>query len=234
MGCLYQLTFPSGKSYIGITKRDANFRFNAHVKYAIAGKTLGAVHHAINKHGKHKVKIKTLLVADDEYLKFIEQKAILSFGTKFPAGYNLTDGGEGAFGVVRSAEVRKRMSLARIGKTHLTPDHVARLKAINTGRIKSHEECARISAATKGKKKSPEHIEKMRAINTGKKMSAEAKAKVSAFNKGKTFSEETRAKISQACRARWAKENRSNESYSNGWATRRANLAKSKQLEQDV
>lgn len=211
MGCLYQLTFPNGKKYIGITKRDAAFRFKAHVRHAKSGLRLCAVHNAMNKYGFDRVKIRTLLVGDDEYVKYMEPRAIAAFSTKSPSGYNLTDGGEGAFGVVRSAETRKKMSDVKKGINNQTPEHLARLKVINTGRIHTLESRTKMSDALKGKKRTSAQVEQMRIRNTGKKLSVEARAKVSAFNKGKVFSDETRAKISAACLAKWVDRKVANE-----------------------
>lgn len=207
-GVLYRLNFPNGKAYVGITKNTALERFASHVSFAKTGKRLGAVHHAILKYGPESVTVETLGSASDwSTLTQMEAAAIVSENCKFPHGYNLTDGGEGTIGVVRSAETRAKHSAAKKGRV---PDraHLEKAWAASRGRIKTPEECAKLSAANKGKKKSPEHIEKMRAPNTGKKLSDEAKAKVSAANKGKTFSDETRARISAACAAKWAERKR--------------------------
>ena len=203
MGCVYKLEFPNGKHYVGITKHTALARFNAHVKHMLGGKRLCAVHSAIRKYGAGQVTVTTLLRGDDDFIKYMEPRVIAAFGTKCPNGYNLTDGGEGAFGVIRSQATKDKISAAKVGRSPISPEHVARLKAINTGRVKSADERARISIALTGKKKSAAQVEQMRARSTGKKLSAEAKAKVSAFNKGKAFSDATRQKISDACRARW-------------------------------
>lgn len=95
MGCLYCLTFPSGKKYIGITSKTADVRFHRHVEHATICKRTNAVHRAIIKYGAENVKVDTLVIADDfKYLRFIEKRAIQSYGTLSPNGYNLTGGGE--------------------------------------------------------------------------------------------------------------------------------------------
>lgn len=202
-GFLYRLTFPNGKAYIGITTRTVAARFYGHVQFSRIGKKPCAVHMAIRKYGADAVNVETLAVGKWGYLTELESKAISAFNSKAPFGYNLTDGGEGAIGVVRSVETRGKISAANKGNT-LSRQNVEMLKAINTGRVKSAYECARISAGLKGKPKSASHIEKMRLASTGKTLSVSAREKVSAFNKGKTFSAETRAKISASCTARWA------------------------------
>ena len=109
MGCLYQIEFPNGKSYIGITKFSAEKRFSGHCKDSKCGKLL--VHNAIRKYGKENCKIKTLLVANDiGYLKDVEIKAIAAFKTQHPDGYNCGKGGDG---VDFTEDLRKRISNSR-------------------------------------------------------------------------------------------------------------------------
>lgn len=111
MGCLYQLVFPDGKSYIGITSKTAEHRFRGHCMNAKSGiteypdytpaqkaasdkkygfdnygklpwlTTLGA---AIREHGKENVIIRTLVISDDmAYLKELEIKAIKRYRTLY-------------------------------------------------------------------------------------------------------------------------------------------------------
>jgi len=94
MGCLYRLTFPNGKAYIGITTRTAEIRFKRHVDYSRNARR-SAVHHAILKYGAENVVVETLVIADDlNYLRELEKRAVQKFGTLKPGGYNLTGGGE--------------------------------------------------------------------------------------------------------------------------------------------
>jgi len=197
LGCMYKLTFPNGKAYIGITKNTASHRFSQHVKFAREGKRMCAVHHAIIKYGSDIVNVDILAMAEWSYLTELEVRAIAAFNTRYPNGYNLTDGGEGTSGVVRSAETRLKMGVANIGRKP-SDENIAKLKIINSNRVRGPDERAKLSVAHKGKKKSPDHVEKMRSAGTGKTLSAEARAKVSEFNKGKIFSDDTRAKISAA------------------------------------
>lgn len=94
---------------------------------------------------------------------------------------NLTDGGEGASGQVFTAERRKKMSAAMLGKQ--IPVDV-RLK---------------ISATLMGRKmprRSVEHQEKLAAARRGKPLSEEHKKKISESRKNYVCSIETRKKIS--------------------------------------
>jgi len=49
-GCLYALTFPNGKQYIGITSGTLRRRVNLHRSHANTGRP-GAVYNAIRKYG---------------------------------------------------------------------------------------------------------------------------------------------------------------------------------------
>ncbi len=93
---------------------------------------------------------------------------------------NLTDGGEGAIGVVRSPETRKRLSSAL------------------TGRKASAETCANMSAA----KSTPDAIAFIRRLHTGRKRSVETRARIGAASKGRVPSEEARARMGNAARGR--------------------------------
>jgi len=101
MGCLYQLSFPNGKTYIGITRSTAERRLKGHVKGSKNPRHL--VTKAIAKYGVPKVE--TLIICDDwESLCSMEQRAIKVYA---PA-YNMTAGGEGVLDP--HGEVRTKIS----------------------------------------------------------------------------------------------------------------------------
>lgn len=51
MGCLYKLTSPSGKSYIGISSKGLDARWAKHVEHALGKRTAGALYAALRKYG---------------------------------------------------------------------------------------------------------------------------------------------------------------------------------------
>lgn len=128
---------------------------------------------------------------------------------------NMTDGGEGATGVVRSAETRAKLSASlkgnrnMVGRT-LNQDSRAKIGATKIGNAyflgKTHTPEARAKIADGargnknmlGKKRSPETIAKMSLALTGRVISEETRRKLSIANIGKTASAEARAKISAA------------------------------------
>lgn len=112
MGCLYAITAPNGKKYIGISVKTAASRWAKHCEHA-AGKRPGALYAAIRKYGAESFVVAMMLVADDwDYLCDMERRAIAAFGTFAPGGYNMTYGGEGTVGP-RDEETRRRISVAQ-------------------------------------------------------------------------------------------------------------------------
>jgi hypothetical protein len=117
MGCLYMLTFPNDKKYVGITTRDIEWRFKQHVSASVRNKTYLAK--AIKKYGADTIKKRVLVIANDaDYLKDLEIKAIVAFNSKWPNGYNNTIGGDGVHGAASETEINRRKKLSR---THKTP-----------------------------------------------------------------------------------------------------------------
>lgn len=222
---LYQLLFPNGKKYIGITSKTAEDRFKAHCR----SRKKYAIDSAIKKYGKENVILTVLAECDNwELLCLLEQEAIEKFDTKYPNGYNLTDGGEGTIGVLVSENTRKIMSLQRKGRllSGETKDKISksskrngisnetRLKMVlsrkgfkpsietrkiwslqRKGRIASDETRAKLSQALKGRTVSDEWRKKLSESNKGKKRSEETKRKNSDARKGFKHSEESLAKM---------------------------------------
>ena len=112
---------------------------------------------------------------------------------------NMTDGGEGVFGLIMSEETRRKMSEAQKGN-----------KSINFGKTLSEETRRKMSEANKGKTLSEETRWKMsearkgNTIMLGKTHSEETRRKMSEAQKGntiflgKTHSEESKKKMSEA------------------------------------
>lgn len=181
MGWIYCLTFPNGKSYIGLTTTSLHKRFGKHKASAKDPEKRARVYAAWRKHGEPK--IMALVELPNEQLAAAEQKCILAFNTKIPYGYNQSDGGEGAYGVAVSEETRRKISESQKGKR--MSDESRRLMSIaKLGRKLPEETKAKIAAFQLGKPKNPDAVEKTRAANTGKRHSDEARAKMSKNRKG--------------------------------------------------
>lgn len=199
MGALYQIEFPNGKSYIGITRLTAERRLAVHsyrrnhAAYAICN--------ALKKYGRENALARTLVIANDwDYLCELERKAIVAYGTKVPNGYNMTDGGETPTGL--SADGLARIGAAAKGNTY------------NVGKKRTLESRAKMSASAKGnsrnkgRKHRPEVVEAIRARAIGRKATPETIAKMSASHIGIKWSVEARANMSLVATAREEKKRR--------------------------
>jgi hypothetical protein len=235
LGCLYSVTSPSGKKYIGISSKTAEDRWKKHVSNK---KDNCALHFAIRKYGAKSFELKTLLFSDDwDYLCLMEQKAIISFNTKSPNGYNITDGGEGTVGRVITDQQRLNIS-ERQKKRFECPIQKAKNKENGKlGSIKNAERCAALRIDNKPKwlreleasrcrEGSPEHKEKSsKAIKAAmarpevkektrlaarqRASNPEWKAKISASKKGqglgRTLPPEQIEKMREARKSYWVK-----------------------------
>jgi group I intron endonuclease len=95
MGCLYKLTAPNGKSYIGITLRTFEERWREHLRYA-RNNSQNVIHKAIRKHGADNFRRDILVESDDwNVLCKMEITAIAKYRTFGRRGYNMTPGGDG-------------------------------------------------------------------------------------------------------------------------------------------
>ena len=118
-GEVYKITFPNGKAYIGITTKGTDRRFSDHV-YAAGRGEKSALYNAIRLHGVEHVTVEVIGRADGwDVLCELERAAIVEHGSRSPAGYNMTDGGDGVLGNTwskgwrPSAETRARMSASQ-------------------------------------------------------------------------------------------------------------------------
>ncbi len=93
MGCIYLLTFPNGKLYVGQTKRPPAVRFRAH-RAALKADVKSPIYHAWRKHGEPTM---TLLLdgVDVPELDEAERICIRALQTRSrKIGYNATEGGD--------------------------------------------------------------------------------------------------------------------------------------------
>lgn len=179
---MYRLTFPNGKSYIGITCRGREKRVRHHVITARTG-SKSAVHCAIRKYGERSFLQETLLVGGTKYLQNMEIAAIKAFGTLVPDGYNVGTGGESGpnvwrsgpahhfFGKKFSAEYRAKLSAAakRRGPRKVTDDERKRIAAKLFGHSVSRTTRDRIAASLRGRNLTQEHRERIGAGLRGRK-----------------------------------------------------------------
>jgi len=132
---------------------------------------------------------------------------------------NLTDGGEGASGAIRTKETKRKLSDAKKGEKNPRfgkPSLNSGKPGPNKGRPLSEEHRLKISKGNTGKKMSEEARRKISEMSNhsgknnpmyGKKHSEETRKKISKATIGKIVSEETKRKIAETQR-RLAKENK--------------------------
>lgn len=226
MGCVYLVTNRiNGKRYVGKTIRSLSDRKQAHKKCVEKGSKT-AFHNAIRKYGFASFDWEVLIEEDtNRLLNRWEKWYIRKLGTRPPAGYNLTDGGDGLNNP--SDEVREKIGSAFRGKK-LTPEHIAKCtvafhspeaQAKHLVTVRSAKDRARNSETHKGKKQSKEsnakrsktlmgHVvtqetkDKISVGKTGQTHTAESKAKMRESQKGKTRTEEFKATVGNYWRGR--------------------------------
>ena len=209
MSILYQISFPDGKSYIGISTGSLARRVSLHRHNAKKNGT-GGIHKAIREYGRESLVPRVLVVSSDwDYLCDLEKKAIVAFRSKHPLGYNMTNGGRENTGAQRTAETRARISIAKKGMRlgiagrpagwKHTDEAKAKIAEAGMGRVFSAERKAKIGASKIGNE-----------YNLGKTCSDETKQKLSeAMKKRPPFSEEWKLKISTAMKGRpWSEARR--------------------------
>lgn len=194
--CVYAHITPNNKKYIGITKQTLDNRWKNGEGYSIQT----YFYRAIQKYGWDNIRHIVLfehLTKEEACNK--EKELIEIYKTNNPNfGYNLSSGGEGPFGVIRSKETREKLRNANLGKHHTEE---------TKRKISEHS-----PHYNKGKKLTPEHAEKLHKSRRGKpswrsgrKMTDEERKKLSvahkgqkAWNKGIPCSEEVKRKVSEA------------------------------------
>jgi group I intron endonuclease len=191
MICVYCLTSPSGKRYVGVTSQGLGRRWAVHCSDARRGSKV-PLHRAIRKYGAAGFHQELIARASDMSSAFVlERHWIVRLGTASGGGYNATFGGEGCAGSVRSPETRARMRVAAAAR--MTDEAREHLRTVNTGRCVSEETRAKMRTRTQGLATR----DKQRAAWTPERRAAQA-----ARMKGRPKSAETRAKLSASHCAR--------------------------------
>lgn len=206
MKCIYLRTnMVNGKQYVGQTN-DMKIRdycwYSTNMKYAGAYIT-----NARNKYGTENFKTEILKECDtQEELNHWEQYYIKELNTKFPNGYNLTDGGGGISGYHFSEKQR----LKKIGLKH-SEETKKKISQSLKGKIVSEESKKKMSEAQhrffenggvspfKGKHHTEESKKKLSESNRGKTAwNKGTKGVMKSWIKGKHHTEESKKKMSEA------------------------------------
>lgn len=176
------------KLYVGKTK-NANTRWRTHINIADGGKEkypqhYQYIHNSIKKYGKNNFEYQVIEeLENEELLAEAEQFWIIFFRSwDREFGYNLTLGGEGAFGRQVSQNTRDK------------------IRKNATGRKASSETRRKISDAGKLRKNSPETREKISKSNKGRKMTEEQNKSNSERQIGKKMSSSTIEKMKKSAK----------------------------------
>lgn len=210
--------------YCGKTVQSVEQRLEQH-RIAALRYPSRLISHFISGCGEHiRIEIMEIVPADKDWCER-ERHWIKILRFSFPNNANTSDGGEGAPGVIATAETRAKLSAVHTG-IKLTPVAIAKRTAKIKGTKRSAETRARQSVSAKrrsvaslpsfqGCKHNNETRAKMsiaakkrgisdalriaaKAASTGRKKTPEELAKIGAAHKGKIVSPETRAKLRAA------------------------------------
>jgi len=173
---VYSITSPSGKRYIGSTKR-FDRRWKVHL-YRLKRRIhhCEPLQHAYEKYGEIGLVFEILLVCEFKDLLFYEQLILDNLKPE----YNVRITAGSALGMVQSLESNLKRSVALKGRSH------------------SPERRAVIGRGGLGRKQSEETKLKRSISMTGQKRSNESRARMSASMKGISKSFEHRVKLAES------------------------------------
>lgn len=166
--CLYRITFPDGKAYIGITSN-----FKKRMRSHRQAKTL--IGDALRKFGFKNCTAQILVWGTSGYILELERTAIRHFGTLHPHGFNANEGGSG--GPINTTLFREKMRLVKLGKK-LSPQHRESMRLAHLNQTHTPETKLKMKVAALNRPK--EHNEKIAKSLIGRKCSLETRAKISA------------------------------------------------------
>lgn len=175
----------SGKEYVGVSC-DVVRRWDQHQQCATRGGNT-RLYNALRKYGSEAFAVKVFESCESQAQAFEREIALIAERRPF---YNMTKGGDGVVGAVRTEETLRKMRAAKLG-IPLSEEHKAKIKA-------SHQANDAHKRASAERNRQPEFRAKMSAARKGKKASAETRAKLSAAKKGKPRSQECRDAIGRA------------------------------------
>lgn len=114
---------------------------------------------------------------------------------------NLTDGGDGGSGIVRSKEYKERISKLYKEKCKFDRSMIEPMHAYNRGRPLSEETKRKLSESKKGRKLTEEHKAKLRGRPSPAKR-PEIRKKLSELFKGRPIPEEQKKRISETLKGK--------------------------------
>lgn len=158
--------------------------------------------HIVEKYGKDNIEIYVFDRRSESHAFETEVRWIKQLRNDGYLLANKTDGGEGAVGVIKSEETRRKLSIANLGKRHSdeTKNRISIAK-----KNQSEETRRKISIANKGKRLSETHRANLAAAligHKGCKHTQESKEKIASALRGRKIPSEVCAKLSIANKGR--------------------------------
>ncbi len=171
----------NGKKYIGITKGALKRRYKTHLNIAKKCQDNIALYNAIRKYGVDAFTIEQIASSfSRKDLCALEIELIAQHQTKVPNGYNMTDGGDGLKGYVKTDEQRAA--------------HSAKMKLYHAR--KTDEQRAAVSIAISEAKRGVPNL-KLRGQQNAKGAVRSNEFKANASKKQKAFAEANRSEMSR-------------------------------------
>ena len=171
----------NGKYYVGQTRQPFynRMRDHCHSKKSLIGR-------ALRKYGEQSFEQTLFECINNEHQNFMESDLIKRLSSKFPQGYNLTDGGEGTTGLRGHTAWNKGITWSDETREKISKTLTGRKQSEETKKkYNRHGE----KNSFYGRKQTPESKEKMRLAKLGTKQSEETKKKRSESMKGKNVGE---------------------------------------------
>ena len=141
----------NSKIYIGLSTRGGKFCYFSHISNAKCNSNL-PIHRAIRKWGMRNFELKILASTESfEELKELEIKYIKEYNSNnLNFGYNLTKGGDGSKGIIRSLDTKLKISKTKKEqniKGSAAPfygkKHSEEFKSIIKNTIRTHPNCSK-------------------------------------------------------------------------------------------
>ena len=185
---IYKVTnLINGKIYIGKTNHQLRKRKNDHLSDIRKNRYSIIFHHAIRKYGEECF---TWEIIDQclfpDVLLELEKYYIKKLKSKSPHGYNMTDGGEGVCGHIKTKETIEKIRVAHIGK-HLSDDH--KRKIGESGKGEKNGFYGKTHSIKTKKKISQAYFKRYKKENHpnfGKHLSEATRRKIGISHKGKS------------------------------------------------
>lgn len=198
--CIYKITSPSGRIYIGQSKNiEKRLSYYSGLQCAEQRK----IYASLVKYGWENHTFEIIETCSYSDIDEREKYWISHHNSSSDSNLNILHGGKGSAGRVWTRELRDKLRDANIGRKQ-SPETIQKRILANTGKKRTEETKRKMSEALKGKKRSPEAIANYKKGRIGIKLSdshKEVLRQIMLTNnpfKGKKHSEETKAKMREA------------------------------------